>query len=218
MSDIADRQDDGFVFGMAGEALVIGGYVAIWMIVAAATAWTGAIHASIPVTLQALVLAGSTAFCMLMVRDMSGGHLSPIMTFGTSLAGRQPWRASIGYSIAHIIGALGGAGLTFAFATAHPIFPLTEARVIAEFLGAAVVINAVVALRNEAPADAALGTGAAVALVYWISGGATLANPAITLAQGIFGLGIDTVQAGPIVAAQLSGAFSGYYAARILWP
>jgi glycerol uptake facilitator-like aquaporin len=218
MSDITSSENEGYAFAMAGEALALGAFAAIWIVLVAATGWTAIIHTSIPVTLQALMLAGATAFLMLTFRDMSGGHLNPVMTLATGLAGRQHWRASVGYSIAHIAGALGGIAIGYAFATAQPIFPLTEARVIAEFLGAAVVINAVVALRNEAPVDAALGTGAAVALVYWISGGETLANPALTLAQGLFGLGIDTIQAGPIVAAQLLGGFTGYYVARLLWP
>lgn len=216
MGEIAQRES--ILGGITGEALALGAFAALWIALAAATGWTAVLHESVPVTLQALILAGGTAFLMLMFRDWSGGHLNPLLTFVLGLAGRQRWRTCVSISAAHIAGAFAGLALTYAFATAKPVFPLTEARVIAEFLGAAVVINTVVALRNEAATDAALGTGAAVALIYWISGGQTLVNPALTLAQGAFGLGIDTQQAGPIIAAQFLGAFTGYYLARLIWP
>jgi glycerol uptake facilitator-like aquaporin len=218
MGEIAERESESLLAGVTGEALALGAFAALWIALVAATEWTSILHQTVPVTLQALILAGGTAFLMLMFRDWSGGHLNPLMTFVHGLAGRQGWRMSVAISAAHIVGAFVGLALVYAFATAKPVFPLTEARVIAEFLGAAVVINAVVALRNEAAVDAALGTGAAVALIYWISGGATLVNPALTLAQGVFGLGLDTLQAGPIIASQFLGAFTGYYLARLIWP
>jgi glycerol uptake facilitator-like aquaporin len=165
-----------------------------------------------------LTLAGVTAFLMLWFRKWSGGHLNPLMTLAVGLAGRQDWRAAIGYSLAHIVGAAGAVALTYAFAFDPGFVEVSQSRVIAEFLGAAVVIGVVVALRNEMAVDASLAAGAAVAIIYFISGGVTLVNPAIALAQGLFGLGLNTMLAGPVIAAQFFGALSGYYAARLFWP
>jgi glycerol uptake facilitator-like aquaporin len=169
-------------------------------------------------TLQALALVGGTALLSYALRDWSGGHVNPLMTFAIGMAGRQHWRPAIAYSIGHIAGAIIGLTLIIAFAPDSPVFPVTDARVIAEFIAAAAVIATAVALRNEAAIDAALGTGAVLAVIYWVSGGQTLANPAITLAQGVFGYGLSLSHAGPIVAAQFLGALSGYNAAKLLWP
>lgn len=215
---IDDDESDNTLGGMIGEAVALGAFVAGWIVVVAATQWLAVLHEAVPVTVQALSLAGLTALLMLMFQRWSGGHVNPLMTLAIGLAGLQRWRPAIAYSAAHILGAIGGVALTYAFVIDRPIFPVTDARVIAEFLGAAVVLCVVVALRNEAAIDAALATGAAVALVYWVSGGATLVNPAITLAQGVFGIGLTMAQAGPVIAAQFFGALTGYYAARLVWP
>jgi glycerol uptake facilitator-like aquaporin len=219
MTIATDGEESGNILGgMIGEALAIGGLTAFWVVAVAATNWLSVLHGAVPLVLQALSLAGATAFAMLTFQKWSGGHVNPLMTLSIGLAGLQTWRPAVAYSIAHIAGALAAFALTYAFVIERPVFPVSEARVIAEFLGAAVVVNVIVALRNEVPVDAALGTGAAVALIYWISGGVTLVNPAITLAQGLFGLGLDAVLAGPVIAAQFFGALSGYYLARLLWP
>lgn len=207
-----------YLTGMIGEALALAALAVLWIVIVAATQWLGALHDAVPVTVQALALTGVTAALMLMFRDWSGGHVNPLMTLAIGLAGLQSWRPAIAYSAAHILGALGGVALLSAYAIDRPIFPVTDARVIAEFLGAAFVLSVVVALRNEAASDAALAAGAAMALVYWVSGGATLVNPAITLAQGVFGIGLTMTQAGPVIAAQFFGAMTGYYAARLVWP
>lgn len=218
MKSATDEDGQDYVSGMAGEALAIGLLTVVWIAVVASTQWLAALHDAVPTTVQALILAGVTAGIMLTFLRWSGGHLNPLMTLAMGLAARQNWRPAIAYSAAHIAGALTGVSLMFAFVVDRPDFPLTEGRVIAEFLGALFVVAAMVALRFESAIDAALGVGAAVAMVYWISGGATLVNPAITLAQGAFGIGLNMMQAGPVIAAQFFGALTGYYAARIVWP
>lgn len=219
MTSISERDtEQNLLSGMIGEGLAIGGLAAGWIFLVASTQWTGAVHQAVPVTLQAAGLVGLTAFLMMTFQPWSGGHVNPLMTMAIGLAGLQHWRAAIAFSAAHIVGALAGVSVMAAFIVDRPVFPMTDERVIAEFLGAAVVMGTIVALRNEAAIDMALATGAVIALVFWVSGGATLVNPAIALAQGIFGIGLNMVQAGPVIAAQFFGGMTGYYLARVFWP
>lgn len=218
MAGDADTRDEGGTLGvMLGEALAISLLIAAWIAVTLASSWLAAIHPIVPLIFQALLLTGATAMAMVSFRPWSGGHVNPLMTFVLALDGHVLWRRAVAISIAHILAAC--VALTFATAYATPLAvpPMTDLRLIGEWAAGFVLIYVAVVMRNEPPVDAALWIGAVVGVCYALSGGVTMVNPAIALAQSFLDYGVNTTQVGPIMVAQFAGAATGLGVARLIW-
>jgi glycerol uptake facilitator-like aquaporin len=203
--------------GMLGEGVAVAAFVVAWIVIVGMTADLTALASWMPLAAQAVILCFLIALLMITARRVSGGHLNPLMTFIYGIDGRLPWGQTLAMSAAHLLGAVAAMLAAIYFLPDAPAGAMNEAHLIGEWLAAILLVNVIVAVRNEELHDAAFCIGATVALIYWLSGGATLVNPAITLMQGIFGLGLNTVQAGPIMAAQFAGALTGLALARLIW-
>ncbi|MCM3577644.1 aquaporin Z [Micrococcus luteus] len=60
------------------------------------------------------------------VGHISGGHFNPAVTLGAALAGRLPWKLTVPYWIAQLVGGAAGGGLLLAIASGRPGYSLAE--------------------------------------------------------------------------------------------
>jgi glycerol uptake facilitator-like aquaporin len=203
--------------GVAIEALGVIGLVVLWVTVQGAFQGMASVNSGLPLLLQTLALFIGTTVLMFLCRPVSGGHLNPLMTLIYGVSNRLPLGQAMAMSAAHLFGALLAMALVFMVLTEKQAGALNAAHLIGEWLAAILVVNVIIAVRNEGVIDASVCIAASMAAIYGLSGGATLVNPAVTLMQGIFGIGLNTTQAGPIMAAQFAGALTGLAVARFIW-
>jgi glycerol uptake facilitator-like aquaporin len=203
--------------GTVVETLGVVALVLILLFLPKIFAGLAPLHAGLPLIAQAIALFFATACLMIACRTASGGHLNPLMTFLYGLEDRLPLGQALAMSSAHLVGALAAMLLAFAYWPEPSANTVNEAHLIGEWLATMLVVSVIVSFRNADLIDAGLAIGAAMAAVYWVSGGTTLVNPAVTLVQGIFGIGLNATQAGPIMAAQFAGALTGLQLARMIW-
>ena len=60
------------------------------------------------------------------VGHISGGHFNPAVTLGAALAGRLPWKLTVPYWIAQLVGGVAAGGVLLAIASGRPGYSLAE--------------------------------------------------------------------------------------------
>ena len=60
------------------------------------------------------------------VGHVSGGHFNPAVTLGAALAGRLPWKLTVPYWIAQLVGGVAAGGVLLAIASGRPGYSLAE--------------------------------------------------------------------------------------------
>lgn len=78
---------------------------------------TGVGHLGVALAFGLTVVVGAYAF-----GPISGGHFNPAITLGVAASGRFPWKDTIGYIIAQIVGGILGAALIALIASSKPGF------------------------------------------------------------------------------------------------
>lgn len=74
-------------------------------------------HLGVALAFGLTVVIGAYAF-----GPISGGHFNPAITLGVAASGRFPWKDTIGYIVAQIVGGVGGAALIALIASSKPGF------------------------------------------------------------------------------------------------
>lgn len=161
---------------------------------------------------NAIATGGALVALILTFGPVSGAQFNPVVSLALTLRDGQPWRTTLAYLPAQIIGAIGGVW------AAHLMFTLPVLQVSAhgratpgEWLGEVIATFGLLGvifgcLRRHAAAlpgaVAAYITGA-----YWFTSSTSFANPAVTIARALTDTfaGIDPAHAPAFILAQLVG-------------
>jgi glycerol uptake facilitator-like aquaporin len=145
---------------------------------------------------------------------ISGAHFNPAVSLVATIERQMPWRETLAYAIAQILGCCLGALL------AHSMFelPLLQAGTwVGEFVATFGLILVVLGhrRREDAPWMIAAWIGAA----YWFTSSTSFANPAITIARSLTDTfsGIRAADIVAFIAAQLVGALAALSVSRFLF-
>ena len=166
--------------------------------------------------------AGLSVF-ILVFGPLSGAHFNPVVTLALGASGRFPWRESLGYIAAQLVGALAGvaaAHTMFGAAAwsssthARPGLPLMFSEAIAAF-GLLIVVLEVAPRR---PSATAYAVGAYVLAAYWFTASTSFANPAVTIARAFTDTftGIRLADVPGFVLGQVAGASAAVLLSRWL--
>jgi len=166
--------------------------------------------------------AGLSVF-ILVFGPLSGAHFNPVVTLALGASGRFPWRESLGYIAAQLVGALAGvaaAHTMFGAAAwsssthARPGLPLMFSEAIAAF-GLLIVVLELSPRRSSATAYA---VGAYVLAAYWFTASTSFANPAVTIARAFTDTftGIRLADVPGFVLGQVAGASAAVLLSRWL--
>ncbi|SDL00998.1 Glycerol uptake facilitator (Major Intrinsic Protein Family) [Nocardioides sp. YR527] len=170
------------------------------------------------------------AALILMFGPVSGAHFNPAVSLADWFLGRRPGTGlslpEVGaYSIAQILGAIGGAAL------ANVMFDVDQAistkdratggHLVAEIVATAGLIVLIFALvRSDRGALVAPAVGGYIGAAYWFTSSTSFANPAVTIGR-VFSdtfAGIAPGSVAPFVLAQLVGAALGVLLILALYP
>jgi glycerol uptake facilitator-like aquaporin len=175
---------------------------------------------------NAAATVGALVALILAFGPVSGAHFNPVVTLADRIFDGISTRDAVGYIVAQITGALGGAVLANAM-FALPTFeastktrssgPLWLAEVVATF-GLVVVIFAVV--RSGRASIAPFAVGAYIGGAYFFTSSTSFANPAVTIGRTISDTfaGIRPSSAPAFVGMQLLGGALAVGAVRFLYP
>jgi len=192
--------------GIMGERLA-GGNVALALL--ANTLATGA-------ALVALILA---------LGPISGAHFNPVVTLVDAWSGGLPWRETVPYSVAQILGGVGGtiaANLMFRLR----VISLSHhersgsAHIFSEFVATFGLISVIWGCSRFRPNSTAFAVGSYIAAAYWFTASTSFANPAVTIARSLSDTfaGIRPADVPAFVAAQLAGGLAAVVVFRWLAP
>ena len=166
--------------------------------------------------------AGLSVF-ILVFGPLSGAHFNPVVTLALGASGRFPWRESLSYIAAQLVGALAGvaaAHTMFGAAAwsssthARPGLPLMFSEAIAAF-GLLIVVLEVAPRR---PSATAYAVGAYILAAYWFTASTSFANPAVTIARAFTDTftGIRLADVPGFVLGQVAGASAAVLLSRWL--
>ncbi|MEU6134098.1 MIP/aquaporin family protein [Nocardioides sp. NPDC047086] len=170
------------------------------------------------------------AALILMFGPVSGAHFNPVVSLADWFLGRRSGQglglAEVGaYSVAQILGAVGGAAL------ANVMFDVDQAistkeragggHLVAEVVATAGLVALIFALvRSDRGALAAPAVGGYIGAAYWFTSSTSFANPAVTVGR-VFSdtfAGIAPGSVAPFVLAQLVGMAAGVLLILALYP
>lgn len=180
---------------------------------------------NVAITLLANSLATGFALAALIIvfGPLSGAHFNPLVTLSLAARGEAAWREVFPYSVAQVLGALGGVW------AAHMMFGLPAlqesqtvrsggaqwwSEVVATFGLVTVVLNC----GRDRPWAAPIAVGGYIAAAYWFTASTSFANPAVTVARAMTATfsGIRLADVPGFVAAQAGGALLAVLADRAL--
>lgn len=165
--------------------------------------------------------AGLAALIAMFIR-VSGAHFNPVVSLAAAIHGDLPWREFPPYSVAQIVGGIGGVAIANVMFS-EPVFSLatTErsgaalavAEIVATFGLVAVIFGTAKSRLDAVP----YAVGAYIAAGYWFTSSTSFANPAVTIAR-VFSdtfAGIRAADAPVFIAAQIAGSTLAAY--LFLW-
>jgi glycerol uptake facilitator-like aquaporin len=181
---------------------------------------------------QAIALLGNTiptgaalVVLILIFGPVSGAHMNPAVTLAFAWRGELPWRETVPYIGAQIIG-----GILGVFA-AHLMFDLPVLEVSAkirfgagqwfsEFVAAFGLGLTIFGCLHGARAAVPAAVGLYITAAYWFTASTSFANPAVTIARALTDTFAGIAPGGvlPFIAAQLIGMACAVLTARYLWP
>jgi glycerol uptake facilitator-like aquaporin len=167
---------------------------------------------------------------ILLFGPVSGAHFNPVVSAADWYLGRRTHQGlSLGevgaYSVAQVVGAVGGAVLANAMfgvgAAVSTKDRATGGHVLAEVVATAFLVALIFALaRSGRGVLAAPAVGAYIGAAYWFTSSTSFANPAVTIGR-VFSdtfAGIAPASAPAFVAAQLVGLGVGVAVTLGLYP
>lgn len=177
--------------------------------------------------LARLTAALLTGLAMIMVTAAAfratGGQFNPVLTFAYGLTGRQPWYRTLYFPLVQVAGALAGTMAANNFAAGvlwqQPDVALSgEPSLIAEWFTSLLLVMTAFACLKAGGLRYAMALAVVFSGAFVLSGGETLANPAMTFARCMTesGIGIRLDQLLPVILAQFGGAAAGFAGARIV--
>ncbi len=175
---------------------------------------------------NSLATALGLAVIIVVLAPVSGAALNPVVTLvAQPLGARDSVSTVLGYVVAQIAGALGGAVLANAMfglapavsTTARATLGTTLAEVVAT-AGLIIVIFGLIRAGRASAVPAAVG--AYIGAAYWWTSSTSFANPAITIGRIITDTfaGVEPLSAVVFLAAQLVGAAIGGLLVVALFP
>jgi glycerol uptake facilitator-like aquaporin len=192
--------------GIMAERLA-GGNVAIALL--ANTIATGA-------ALVALILAFG---------PVSGAHLNPAVSIADALERGITWPHAALYSIAQILGGIGGTLIAHAMFSL-PAVSLSQhprsgpAQILSEFVATFGLIAVIWGTSRTRHEFTAFAVAAYITAAYWFTASTSFANPAVTIARTLSNTfaGIRPADAPLFIAAQLAAALAATFLFRWLAP
>ena len=180
--------------------------------------------AGIALLINAIATVLGLALLILILGPVSGAHFNPAVTL-VMFAGRAiELKAALGYMVAQVAGAIGGAILANVMFDLAAVQISNHARVstgtlVAEAIATAgllVVIQVFVARQNAN--HVAVAVAAWVGSAYFFTASTSFANPAVTIGRTFTDTfaGIAPASILPFIAAQLVGAAIGLAIAKAL--
>ncbi|MEO8093867.1 MAG: MIP/aquaporin family protein [Pseudolysinimonas sp.] len=178
---------------------------------------------------NSIATALGLAVLILVLGPVSGAHLNPVVSLVDAIAGlgtsRLGYVPLVGYVLAQIAGAVGGAVLANAMFGIGPAVASTDrvnvGTVIGEVVATAGLLLVILGLsRSNRPAVIAVSVGAYIGAAYWFTSSTSFANPAVTIGR-IFSdtfAGIAPASAWVFIATQLVGGAIGLGVATALFP
>ena len=180
--------------------------------------------AGIALLINAIATVLGLALLILVLGPVSGAHFNPAVTLVMFAQRAVELKAAIGYMVAQILGAIGGAILANVMFDSAAVQISQHARVstgtlVAEAIATAgliVVIQVFVARQNAN--HVAIAVAAWIGSAYFFTASTSFANPAVTIGRTFTDTfaGIAPASILPFVAAQLVGAAIGLAIAKAL--
>lgn len=180
--------------------------------------------AGIALLINAIATVLGLALLILVLGPISGAHFNPAVTLVMFAQRAIELKAAIGYMVAQILGAIGGAILANVMFDMAAVQISQHARVstgtlVAEAIATAgliVVIQVFVARQNAN--HVAIAVAAWIGSAYFFTASTSFANPAVTIGRTFTDTfaGIAPASILPFVAAQLVGAAIGLAIAKAL--
>ena len=175
---------------------------------------------------NSIATAGGLVAIILALGSVSGAHLNPVVTLAERTLGGMSSRDALGYSLAQVVGACGGAIVANLMFELDAVALSTHTRssgglwlgeVVATF-GLLTVILGVV--RSGRASAAPFAVGGYIAAAYWFTSSTSFANPAVTVGRTLSDTfaGIRWSSAPAFIAAQLAGGAAAIALARYLHP
>jgi glycerol uptake facilitator-like aquaporin len=180
---------------------------------------------------NSLVTAGGLAVLILIFGPISGGHFNPVVSMADWILGRR--RGSglagselLGYVVAQITGAVGGAILADAM-FAKPLVSWSQHHrsephlLLGEVVATAGLLLVIVSLaRNGASSQTPWAVGAYIGAAYFFTSSTSFANPAVTIGRAFTNTfaGIAPVSVPGFIAAELVGGGVGLGLLALLYP
>ena len=180
--------------------------------------------AGIALLINAIATVLGLALLILVLGPVSGAHFNPAVTLVMFAQRAIELKAAIGYMVAQILGAIGGAIVANVMFDSAAVQISQHARVstgtlVAEAIATAgliVVIQVFVARQNAN--HVAIAVAAWIGSAYFFTASTSFANPAVTIGRTFTDTfaGIAPASILPFVAAQLVGAAIGLAIAKAL--
>lgn len=175
---------------------------------------------------NSLATALGLAVIIVVLAPVSGAALNPVVTLvAQPLGARDSVSTVLGYVVAQIAGALGGAVLANAMFGLAPAVSTTAratlGTTLAEVAATAGLIIVIFGLIRAGRASAVpAAVGAYIGAAYWWTSSTSFANPAITIGRIITDTfaGVEPLSAVVFLAAQLVGATIGGVLVVALFP
>ena len=175
---------------------------------------------------NALATALGLPVLILVLAPVSGAHFNPVVSLVDSASGLRPWRDTLAYIPAQILGCIAGAVLANLMFGDAPVSlsttdRLTPAHFLAEVVAIAGLILVIFALaRSDRAGLTPVAVGAYIGTAYFFTSSTSFANPAITIGRMFSDTfaGIAPTSAPGFIAAQLLGGIVGFLLVRWFYP
>lgn len=161
---------------------------------------------------------------ILMLGSLSGAHFNPAVSVAFALRRELPWRDTVAYIAAQIIGGLIGVW------AAHLMFELPLWQVsmnartgpgqwFAEFVATFGLLLTILGCVARTPSAVPYAVGLYITSAYWFTASTSFANPAVTIARSLSDTfaGIAPTGVVAFIAAQLVGMLAAVVLSRWLW-
>lgn len=165
------------------------------------------------------------AVLILIFGPISGAHMNPAVSIAFALHRNLPWRDTVVYISAQIIGAVIGVW------TVHLMFELPVWQVslhvrggtgqwLGEFVATFGLVLTILGCISRAPAAVPFAVGLYITSAYWFTASTSFANPAVTLARALSNTfaGIAPAGVAAFIVAQIAGMLAAVTLAQFFWP